>query len=377
MKVLYVSHTATLGGGERSLVELLRALPGGVEALLATPPGELADVAPVRCIELPEVRATFGGGVVPGVGSVATAARVLRKVVRAERPDLVHANSLRAGLVACAALLEAPVIVSIRDCLPRSMRAASARRFVHARAALVLANSSYTARSFSGSAPMRVVHPPVDVERFASLPPPADARRRLDMDERAPVLGVVGQLTPWKGQDDAIRMLAALRPRHPDVALVLAGAVRFAEATMNNRSYELGLHALARELGVGEAVHFLGDRPEVAEVLAALDVLLVPSWEEPFGRVVVEALAAGVPVAATAVGGPAEILAGGLGPLLPPRRPEAWIDPLESLLADESLHAPEAVATRRARAERFSAAAHVAEVVEAYRAIERPLAGAA
>jgi glycosyltransferase involved in cell wall biosynthesis len=364
LKVLYVSHTGAVAGGEHSLLDVLSALPDRIEPVLATPAGPLAARAGVRTTELPAVDATLGGNLAGGLGSIVTAARVLKGLVRTEQPALVHANSIRAGLVACAAGLDAPVVVSVRDCLVDGVRSRLTRRLIHRRAALVIANSRYTARCFGGAAPTIVVYPGVDVRKFAAeqLPSVAEARRLLGIGGLAPVLGVVGQLAPSKGQDDAIRVLGGLRERRGDAVLLVVGDVQFTNATSDNEAYKQYLFDLVRQLGLNDAVHFLGERTDVPTIMRALDVLLVPSWEEPFGRTVVEALAVGIPVAATAVGGPAEILAGIDDRLLTPRRPEDWIDGIEELLAPEV----EAIARRRAAAQRFSVQQHVEKLMTAY-----------
>src|SRR5207248_3224481 len=109
--------------------------------------------------------------------------------------------------------------------------------------------------------------------------------------------------------------------------LLLIGEARFTSGATryDNTAYVQNLHELTDALDLGQAVRFVGHRNDVPEVLAALDIALLPSWEEPFGRVVVEAMAAGTPVVATAVGGPTEIIEEGInGLLVPPREPELW-----------------------------------------------------
>ena len=344
MRVLVVSHTATVGGGELSLLELVRALPRDVEVVAACPRGELASRLG-GCATIPEVELGFGAsGAVRGLVSLARAAVRVRRLARGV--DVVHANSVRAGLV--ASLAGAPVVVMVRDCLPASPLGRLVRLVIRRRARVVVANSDYTARRFGGAT---VVHPPVDVERFASAPP-----ARL---EGSPVLGVVAQLTPWKGQADAIRALALVRRTQPEAVLVLVGSAKFAtRATrFDNRSYEAELRELARQEGVADAVRFLGERDDVAALISGLDVLLVPSWEEPFGRTVVEALAAGVPVAATSVGGPAEILAAGGGLLVPPRDPARLAEAALALVGRRPVDVP---------LDRFTPRTHAAAMLAVY-----------
>ena len=137
-------------------------------------------------------------------------------------------------------------------------------------------------------------------------------------------------------------MVAALRERFPEVRLLLVGAAKFVSGATryDNVAYTAELEALVSELGLADAVVFTGERQDVPEVLRAIDVLLVPSWEEPFGRTVVEAMAMEVPVLATSEGGPAESLREGVdGHLLPPRDPAAWVEPAARLLSDPALRA--------------------------------------
>jgi len=378
MRVLYVNHTGALGGAERSLLELLAVLPDEVEPTVACPDGPFAEAVRnlgICCLGLHGVN----GGLrldprqTPStLFRIAADAVTIRRQARRTGVEIVHANSIRAGLAAAAAGV--PTIVFVRDCLPAGRVAALTKTILRSRSALLLANSSYTAASFgpSGSGRLRVAHPAVDLQRFdPGLLPRAAARARIGIGLDAPALGVVAQLTPWKGQDDAIRMVAALRPRFPGVRLLLVGAPTFDHPAtrFDNLGYERRLHELASECGVAGAVEFLGQRDDVPELLRALDLVLCPSWEEPFGRSVLEAMAMEVPVLATNVGGPAELVTDGVeGLLLPPRSPERWADAAAVLLTAPKQAATMGRAGRR-RAEGFSREAHLASVMDAYASV--------
>jgi glycosyltransferase involved in cell wall biosynthesis len=259
--------------------------------------------------------------------------------------------------------------------LPEGFLTRVTRRAIGITAAGAVGNSDYTLRRFTplhGPVRLAVAYSPVDLRRLddAAALDPAVARRRLGLTpDDDPVLGVVAQLTPWKGQDDAIRILAALRAAHPGVTLLLVGSAKFvARATRHdNPAFVRDLERLAAELGVTDRVRMLGERADVPEVLRALDLLLVPSWEEPFGRAVVEGLGVGVPVAATSSGGPVEILHEGIeGLLLPPREPAVWAAALEGLLADPARLAAMGEAGRL-RARDFGREAHAERMVALYR----------
>jgi glycosyltransferase involved in cell wall biosynthesis len=101
--------------------------------------------------------------------------------------------------------------------------------------------------------------------------------------------------------------------------------------------------------------------------MAALDLLLVPSWREAFGRVAAEAMAMGVPVLATATGGPAEIVRDGRdGVLLEPRDPARWAEAIDALLGDPARRAAMGSTARRRAREAFGLDGHVAQVRRAY-----------
>jgi L-malate glycosyltransferase len=346
-RVLYVNHTSEMSGAERSLLTLLGGLPPTISPVVACPAGALADAAramSIHTVEIPGIKASFRldpRHTPRAVLDIANQATAVRRVSRQERIDLVHANSVRAGLAAGLARRFGgpPTVVHVRDCLPASATGKLTRAAIMRSAALVIANSEYTARNFarrSTNGHVRVVHNAVDPNRFGAVAHSREeARAELGLTDASQVLGVVAQITPWKGQDDAIRILADLSKSWPDLHLLLIGEAKFRNgaARYDSRKFMASLERLAHSLGVTRRVRFLGERPDLWTVLPALDLLLVPSWEEPFGVSLIEAMSLGIPVVATQVGGPAEIVRNGQdGVLLPPRQPHLWAEAIDRLL---------------------------------------------
>jgi L-malate glycosyltransferase len=382
VRVLYTNHTSRVSGGELSLLGLLAALPAEVEPAVACPPGALR--RRVEELGVPAVTITGTDGSLRlhpsrtprALAEMGQAAVQVRRAAARFEADVVHANSIRAGLIAVGAakLERRPTVVHVRDCLPPG-RVAEVTMRTLGRADAVLANSAHTrARLGPLAAQAQVVYNGFDITALQQrCLPLTEARARLGLGEGAgPVLAVVAQITPWKGQLDAIEIAALLSRRHPELQLLLVGTTKFdAAATRHdNAAYLEQLRRRAAELELGERAHFLGERADVPEILGAADLLLAPSWEEPFGRSIVEAMAAGVTVVATDVGGPVEIVAdGATGLLLAPRRPEAWAAAIEPLLAEPGRAAAMGARGRELARERFGIERHAAAVGAVYEAV--------
>jgi glycosyltransferase involved in cell wall biosynthesis len=392
VNVLYVNHTGRVSGAERSLLDLLRGLPPEVQPTLATPEGRLAEVArasavPVRIIQGTDASLKLHPMYTPGaVGQLSLAAAQVWRLARQLGTDVVHANSIRAGMLTALARRAGgpPLITHVRDRLPEGRTSRIALEFVARGADLVLANSAYTARSLPtgrGRAPVQVVYSPVDLARFAEVPARADARQQLGLPEAGAVLAVIAQITPWKGQAEAIEALALLTADGVDARLLIVGDATFdSRATRyDNRAYLDALRHRSRAADVNARVIFTGASEDIPGILAATDVLLAPSWEEPFGRSVVEGMAAGLPVVATSNGGPAEIIEDGVtGTLLRPRRPDEWALAIGRLLVDDDRRAAMGRRARAAVLERFTPHHHVAALLEAYERVRhRPVRPAA
>ena len=346
-RVLVVSHTAIVGGAERSLLRFLAVRPADLALAVATPEGALADA--VRALGLPVhvLRGTSGSLRLDPVetpralAEMATMSLQVARAARAHRAELVHANTIRAGLVAVGARAfgAPPCVTHVRDVLPPTLPARVVKLVVRTGSRRSLAISGHVARRWAGNAgpDVPVVGELVDCADFVPRPQ-GPARAALGLPSRAPVAAVVAQITPWKGQEVAIRALAAARDEHPDALLLVVGKTAFvARATrFDNRSYERRLHELATELGVADAVRFLGAVEDVPGVLAATDVVLAPSWDEPFGLAVIEAMAMERTVLATSVGGPAEVIGDGIdGHLIDPFDVAAWGLMLSATFSEE------------------------------------------
>jgi L-malate glycosyltransferase len=377
-----------MSGAEWSLLTLMGALPSDHAPILACPRGALADAGRRMGIPVEIIGGTDGSLRLHAVHTAralyqaASTTRELVWLTRELKPDLVHANSIRAGLIASAAAAQAPVptIAHVHDRLPQGRVPTFMLKRMARAADGLFACSAFAAEPLLAhrrSTPVHVVYNPVDGSRFDPAAISREsARARLGLSRTTAVLVTVAQIIPWKAQDDAVRIVAQLKREHEDVCLLLAGSSKFTSraARYDSTAFRNHLDALISSLGVEHEVRFLGERDDIPEVLRAADIALVPSWAEPFGMCVIEAMAMELPVLATNVGGPKEVITHGTdGLLLAPREPATWSAAASLLLGDPGLRESMGRAARERVVEAMSPANYVERVLTGYAdSLKRP-----
>ena len=163
--------------------------------------------------------------------------------------------------------------------------------------------------------PTRLVYPGVALERFdpSIMPSPADVRHQLGLPSEGPLIGIVGRLQRWKGIHVLVEAMPKVLQRYPNAHCVVVGGKHDLEA-----DYENSLKEKIAALGLKDRVVMSGLQRNVPEWVQAMDVFVHASDNEPFGIVVIEAMALGKPVVAGAAGGPTEIITDGVNGLLTP-----------------------------------------------------------
>jgi glycosyltransferase involved in cell wall biosynthesis len=244
------------------------------------------------------------------------------------------------------------------------------QRFYVTRADRVIVPSAYLAGVVQGwgaaAHRVRVVHNAVDFERFGDAPPPPEARARLGLSGR--ILLSIARLTAWKGVDQLIAALGQLRG-HDDVQLVQCG-----EGPEEER-----LRALARQVGVQDRVHFRGrvPREEIPLYLRAAELFALYSGYEGLPHVVLEAMAAGVPVLVSDRGGNVEVVEDGVnGRVVPYDDAAALVRALDQLLSDAALGRRLAARAREQVAERYGWPRLVDQTLAVFDEVAAPAASA-
>ena len=326
IRVVVVDHCAQLSGGEIALLRLVPALRAeGVDVRVILGEhgpleGRLREAgAAVEVLELDSRVATtrrdevrLGSAGVARVAAIGRDTLALRRRLRELAPDLVHTNSLKAALYggAAARLAGVPVVWHIRDRIADDYLPSPAVGFVRAAGSVlpraIIVNSEAT-RATLGSVSRRRVDGVTVVHD--ALPRGGTQGSHLPHDGFR--VAMVGRLAPWKGQHIFLEAFARA------LGGTYARAVVVGSAMFGEQEYEAELHALVARLGIGAQVEFMGFHDDVAGVLAEVDCLVHASViPEPFGQVVVEGMAAGLPVIASGEGGPAEIITDGVDGVL-------------------------------------------------------------
>jgi glycosyltransferase involved in cell wall biosynthesis len=201
-----------------------------------------------------------------------------------------------------------------------------------------------------------VVENAIDVERFRRAPSRAEARARIGLPKDGKLVACVSRLADEKGTQIAVQAMARVVAACPEAQLILVG-----EGPARER-----LEAMAVELGIARAVHFMGVRDDVDVVLAAADVALVPSvWDEAFGLAAVEGMAAGRPTVVTRAGALPDVV-GDAGVIVPRKDPAAMGEALIRLLGDPLLAARIGRAAAKRAREVYALPRWVGELVAVY-----------
>ncbi len=295
------------------------------------------------------------------IRSLAYALR-LRRRIKALDADIVHTNSLKAALYGGAAgrLTSAYVVWHVRDRISEDYLPRPAVGLVRAASLFlphaIVANSLETLRTVPLRRRSRVVYNAIVPDTAGRVP-----RRKHREASVGLVIGMIGRLTPWKGQDVFLDAFATAF-RDTPVRGRLIGSALFGED-----AYAEELHERACDLGIADQIEFRGFREDVWSELRELDLLVHCSVRpEPFGQVVLEGLAAGVPVIAARAGGPAEVITDGVDGVLTTPGDAAELAQVLRELADDPDQRAKLAAAGLRRSRDFSPQRTAARLLDLY-----------
>jgi len=381
IKILFLDHAPYEGGAEVSLKQLMARLDRDRFDLAIAAPAGAPYLKDLPLDQIRHISVQFHwkryGLILPLPWDLAS----LLRVVKQYQPDIIHTNTRVTNLLG-------GLLYLLRPALPQLQ---SVKFINHVRdkdplpvwkfrlvgmCDQVMANS-HQVKNFlvEGGVPagkIEVVYNGVDLKKFKVS---AFAKASVDRQSSKFKIGAVdggnttryaitfiGQIYPRKGLNFLIDALVKIKDEFPDVMLRIVG-----RDPTDDQEYLEAYRKQLNSLELTAQVEWLGYCEDVSNILSQTDVFVLPALEEPFGRVLIEAMAMQVPVVATKVGGIPEIVVDGVtGFLVPPSDADALADRVIRLLHDEQLRDEFGLRGRKIVEERFSLDQHVTAVEEVY-----------
>lgn len=285
-----------------------------------------------------------------------------KKIIRTNRPDIIHANApgLHRSFAVPARLAQVPFVSHFRFPMEEGAVRWMCRTlpkpdgFIFNSGSLRDAMWPVLARHCAGAQDF-IVHNAVDLTAFTPAPWP---------DTPCPRIGIIGNLLPIKRHQDFLHMAAELTNQGFQAEYWIAGD------DTEGKGHRVKLRKLAADLGLNDQVKFLGHRPDIPDIMRQLHLVVVTSQYESFGRVLIEAMACGRPVISTRTGGIPEVVrAGETGFLLDVGDHKGMAKAARNLLSDRPKWERMSLSAQHDARTRFSLDQHARNIIDAYSVI--------
>lgn len=370
-RIVYLNNTGEfLGGAEQSLLDIVLHLDRSrFEPIVLLPDkGALAEVlidqsVKVVTAEIPEMENRL---------SFLWNMHKFSKKMKSLNPDLLHGNSMAVlpAVSFAGRICGVPSVCHIRDIPPDWLVASKRYRSFVKYINKLIAISTAVEQKLSSFEEARnkttLLHNAIDLKAIDSQMTDFGLHERLGINPGMICIGVVGRLHPEKGIEELMEAFATLVTEHNNVMLIVAGSDRqFKNSTDRDYLHELKLRA--KQLEIDSKVHFVGFVKDVIPLMADLDIVAVPSWREPFGRVAIEAMALRKPVVASSGGGLPDIIEDGEnGILVHPKDTDSFVWALKILVQDEIMRQKLGVAGRHTVEEKFDYEGYIVKLQKIY-----------
>lgn len=329
--ILHADHTSQFGGTEIHLCnQLKRFRKSNVNVgILFGDKGPIYDElskfnVPIFYTPIPKIKSIIG--LINSIGKV-------RKIIRDNDVSIIHCHSFRSNVVVGIAgkLEKKKVIWHMHESLERPQVSIfnylAIKCLINYIPDYVIANSKYTLDTLKIKNNFKVVYPSIDINKFILTD---------NQKEKSDIINItiIGRIARWKGQHIFIKAASIVCKLRKDVRFIIAGAPIFEQY-----DYDKELKSLVNKLNLNKYVIFKGHVKDIPKLLNDTDISVHCSIEpEPFGQVVIQAMAAGNPIIATAHGGPLEIIDNRInGILIEPNDPQILADTIIELLDNKEL----------------------------------------
>lgn len=386
--ILFIEFVSKVSGAEVCLLNLLRRLDKAQFRPIVVCPeeGPLTDAMrdsgiEFRIVKMSRLTRYSIRSMLSYIVNYATVVYHLVRIIREENIALVHAFIYMVFKYACPAawLAGVPIIGSMHDALipervPRLKRwivVFLINRFLNLLLCVSDAIKTITIAQGANPLKIRTLYNGIDyqeIEAQANADYPSDVRSELGLAHDTFLIGSVGRLTEWKGFQYMIKAMKEVLHYIPQARYVIVG-----DAFVDDDEWAGQLRNLPRELGLLKEVVFTGWRQDVPRIMKELDCFILPSaLPDPFPTVILEAMALGIPIVATSVGGVPEMLADGeCGILVEPRSSHSLAQAIIDLYNDNQRAQEIARNAQRRLRENFTLERHVENMTQVYRELIR------
>ncbi|MEN6372113.1 MAG: glycosyltransferase family 4 protein [Armatimonadota bacterium] len=361
LRIFHIVRRAE-GGIRRHVIELLSGLRGQFKHILAASPEFYQSLPDGLLQSIDFVPFDIGDGA--GIGYIPQLYR-LAGHVRREKPDIIHCHGYKAVLpgIICSKLFGTGLVITGHNLFPANAPkpAKILIKFAGRASNRMIAVSPSLKASLVAAGvedqKIKVIPNGIDLSGYGNVE--RDAKNTVDelgIDAASEVILTVARLTAVKGIETLVRAVPIIAERHPNVKVLIAG----------DGPDRQTLAELAERAADGRVV-FLGHRRDVPQLLAAADVVAIPSLSEGHPLILIEAMASKKPVVASSVGGLADTLRDGdTGVLVPPADPKALAEGIVSVLDSPDLVSRLSQSARRYAEEEFSVEKMIADTKEVY-----------
>jgi glycosyltransferase involved in cell wall biosynthesis len=370
-KILFTMPGKVAGGGHLGTLEIMdRSRHYGFESIAAVNQINTAITSLLDHYDIPFIFIPgYPGPVLKNSASLLTQIYLFRKAIIREKISIIHLSDLITGHygILAARLAGIPSIMHMKS-LYWLKEYGWPNRLVISQADLIIAISDAVHKAcLQARLPARkiiTVHDAVEPESFPEKSKTeAEVKKTLGIAQTKIVIGFVGRLgVEWKNEPLVYNLAGQLGKQIKDLVLLVVGGPFDGEEDTFNKSKEL-----AKKLGGDTEVIFMGERRDIPQILPAMDVYLVPSREEPFGRVVIEGMAAGLPVVGSNNGGIPEMITDGHdGFLCAPDDLPGWIAIVKTLIEDRELRKRIGIEAMKTVEKRFRLEDMINKIVKEY-----------
>ena len=318
-KILFFNHSGEVGGAELSMLSLLTRLKNDYDIVVTAPlNGPLDERVRAMGIEfipikVTQIRKTYNPfALFYYLISIFFAAKNLKKVIDEIQPDILHANSIRSGIISAFLKPHYYLIWHVRDILGGGILGRLIQRLAR-KADKIIHISSFLMFEFCKNneglkLKSQVIYNGID---FSVIDQDHQPERfyeefRLDKNDSQPLIGIIGYIAPLKGQEEFIRAAQGIIKEYPHARFLIAGDVIFRR--VNRRFFKRLKSLVSSDPNLRGRVYFTGYYQDVYLLMKSMDIIIQPSWIEGWGRTVCEGFACNRPVVCSNVGGIPEIV---------------------------------------------------------------------